>query len=990
MLQKCRAFVLAAIIVSVAVEPARAQTRATTADLSGVVMDASHSVVQSATVRAINSATGLERSATTDNSGRYLLPALPPGRYGVQVSMPGFETQIAENVLLALGEAAELNFTLQVAATEEAVTVVAGASLVDTRRTAIAGVVSLQQIDSLPINGRNFISFSIITPGVTTDRTPQQGASATSGLTFAGQRARSNNITVDGVDNTDPVVGAVRATPSQEAVREFQVLANAYSAEFGKASGGVVNIVTRSGTNTPSGNAFYFFRDEALNARAHFEVFDPAGARIDRDKAPFRQHQFGGTFGGPIRRSRSFFFTSAERLDIQASNFVNIDNATPITVFGENHGTVVDVLRRAGFPVEAGNVPYYVESTNLLGKVDASLTPRHGLAARLHWVDVLDENVEAWGGQIARSRGAFLDSSDFALAISLTSLVSSRSVNELRVQVANRRQRVVSLDPQSGPTLEIGAIGVGRHRFTPQPRENRRYQVVESVSHQRGRHHLKAGVDFSFIQHGSLGLPLHFGGRYIFAPLPAIPALGVTAPITAIEALALGLPAAYVQGYGNPEVRFGYSDMSLFVQDEWQALDTLTLKLGLRYQNQFWKETSRTVAGLAPYGWPADNDNLAPRLGLAWAPRTDRRTSVHGSYGIFFDNHITGLWGTTEIVSGTSEHVRTLAAGIPLAILAWQSPGRRLPEPAVGYPSLVLSIDPGLRTPYAHHAAAGIEREIFGRMALAADVIYARGFDQTGTIDYNPVTDPATGNRPLDRDGIAGTSSPVLQYTSWGETWYRGVALSLRKRFSDRHHFHASYTLSRAEDTSADFQSFFIPQHNGRGRDPRRPHGLPLGFDPRAERGPSLQDQRHRFVLTGGLHLPAQFSVSTLVTLASGRPYNILAGADLNGDGNGGATAPDRPRRDPADESTAIRRNAGTLPAHYSADLRIAKRVAMGPRARLDLMVELFNLLNRTNYTNVDNIFGRGAYPAQPLPTFGQRTEAAPPFQAQVAAKIAF
>src|SRR5262249_5879810 len=155
----------------------------------------------------------------------------------------------------------ELEFTLAVAGTQEAVTVTAEAPLVDTQKTAVATVVSETQIDNLPINGRNFISFSIITPGVSNDRTPQQGASATSGLTFAGQRARSNNITVDGVDNNDAAVGAVRATFSQEAVREFQVLTNSYSAEFGKASGGVVNIVTKSGTNTPSGNAFLYFRD---------------------------------------------------------------------------------------------------------------------------------------------------------------------------------------------------------------------------------------------------------------------------------------------------------------------------------------------------------------------------------------------------------------------------------------------------------------------------------------------------------------------------------------------------------------------------------------------------------------------------------------------------------------------------------------------------------------------------------------------------------
>jgi hypothetical protein len=377
-------------------------------------------------------------------------------------------------------------------------------------------------------------------------------------------------------------------------------------------------------------------------------------------------------------------------------------------------------------------------------------------------------------------------------------------------------------------------------------------------------------------------------------------------------------------------------------------------------------------------------------VAFSWRPQQERKTSVQGSYGLFFDNHITALWGITEGISGTAEHVRTLAVRLPSSVAAWRTPGRRLHEPSAGYPSLVISIDPGLRTPYAHHASIGLEHQAGDDISLSAQLVYARGKDQVGTIDYNPITSPLTGGRPLDVNGVPGTSASLLQYTSWGETWYRGLVLSVRKRLSNRSQFLVSYTLSKAEDTSADYQSFFIPQDNGRGRDPGDPEGLPLGFNPRSERGPSLQDQRHRFVFSGVYMLPWDLTVSSIATLASGRPYNILAGADLNGDGNGGATAPDRPRRNPADASSAIGRNAGLLPNQYTVDLRLAKRVAASRGARFDLMLEMFNLLNRTNYTSVDNIFGTSAYPANPASTFGQFTEAAPPFQAQLAAKISF
>ncbi|HEX6738502.1 MAG TPA: TonB-dependent receptor, partial [Vicinamibacteria bacterium] len=300
-----------------------AQARLTGADLSGTVRDESGAVLPGAAVTVTNLATNLSRSDTTDTRGVYRAAALPPGSYRVGVSLAGFAPAARGELVLALGQAAEVDFTLKVAGSREEVTVEAAAALVESGHTTVSSVVGAAQIEGLPINLRNFLSFSIITPGVTNDRTPQQGASATSGLSFGGQRARSNNIMVDGLDNNDPIVGAVRATFSQEAIREFQVLTNSYSAEFGKASGGVVNIVTKSGTNDFHGNAFGYFRDESLNSKDHFEKVDVFGNAVNRDKAPFSQYQWGATLGGPLVRDRTFFFLSFEKVDVSANNFVN-------------------------------------------------------------------------------------------------------------------------------------------------------------------------------------------------------------------------------------------------------------------------------------------------------------------------------------------------------------------------------------------------------------------------------------------------------------------------------------------------------------------------------------------------------------------------------------------------------------------------------------------------------------------------------------------
>jgi hypothetical protein len=316
-----------------------------------------------------------------------------------------------------------------------------------------------------------------------------------------------------------------------------------------------------------------------------------------------------------------------------------------------------------------------------------------------------------------------------------------------------------------------------------------------------------------------------------------------------------------------------------------------------------------------------------------------------------------------------------------------------LPETAAGaFPSLVTSIDPDLNTSYAHHFSIGLDRELPGHVGISGNYLRARGFNQLGTIDYNPVVPSlGAGRRPLDAGGVPGTSASVLQYTGFGETWYDGLTVSATRRLKGNWEFVASYTLSKAMDSSTDFQSNFLPQDNGRGRDPNDPAGLPLGFDPDSERGPSLQDQRHRLVLSGLYIAPYAINVSAVMTVASGRPYNILAGVDLNGDGNGGAIpGPDRALGVPGDLSSSIKRDEGILPTQATVDVRFARRFSLGRRGSVDAIFEVFNLFNRANFTDVNNIFGVDAYPSNPLPTFGQFQQAGPPRQAQLAVKVNF
>jgi 2-polyprenyl-6-methoxyphenol hydroxylase-like FAD-dependent oxidoreductase len=987
------------VLLFVLSEVASAQARLTATDLVGTVSDESGAVLPDATVTVVNSETNVTRTIRTDSFGRFHAPALPPGAYRVLVEMSGFAAHMIDGLALTLGQSLHLDVVLKVAVAAETVNVIANGSEIDAARTAVSSVVGLQQIEALPINDRNFISFSVITPGVTTDRTPLQGALTTSGVSFGGQRGRSNNVMVDGLDNNDIISGAVRATFSQEAVREFQVLTNSYSAEFGKASGGVVNIVTKSGTNTHRGTLFGYFRDEALNASDHFERFDHFGDAIDRPKAPFGQVQWGGVLGGPIAKDKTFFFLSFERSDIEASNFVTIDSV------------VADLLSAAGFPVEAGNVPYEFDGTEALGKVDHHFSPTSMLVARANVSKSTDENIEPFGGIVARSRGAVQTRTDWSLSGSHTHVARRGWVNEARFQFARQNNEVFSLDPAcagrcespfaGGPTIELpGVASAGRHRLTPQVRRNDRYQATETISIYAGRHSMKGGVELNHMENPTFGVPLHFGGRFIFAPLPAAPALGLSQPLSAVQAFSMGLPAAYIQGYGEPLFAHGYDDLSAFLQDDWKIGQRLTLKAGVRYQRQFWPvgryDVSNVGGSRFEYEWAQDRNNIAPRLAVAFDPTGSSSTTVHAAYGYYFDHHMTGNFPATQIVNGSSG-VRTLALRFPATIAAWNAPGHHLPEPATSFPSVELAIDPRLETPYAQHAAAGFDRVLARDLSLSTDFVVVRGRRQLGTIDYNPIVPSlGPGRRPNDVDGRAGTSASVLQYTGFGETWYRALTVSLNKRSSRGHQFLAAYTLSKAEDNSTDFQTAFLPEQSGAGRNPSDPAGLPLGFDRDRERGPASQDQRHRFVFSGIYQFGRGIQLSGIVTAASGRPFTALAGADLNGDGDGGAFPPDRARRNPSDPGSSVGRHSERMPSQAVVDVRLSKRFALRNRVAVDAMVEAFNLFDRTNFSEVNNIFGRGAFPSDPQRdaqgrvTYGLFEQALPPRQVQLALRLTF
>ncbi len=980
-----------ALGVLAAGKPAAGQTRATTGDLRVIAADEMGAIVP-VRVSITSVDTGLTRDLSAGFNGETSAAALPVGRYMLRAEADGFRPIAIDEVDIEIGTVTQFRLTMRLASIDTTVDVVAAMPLVNVQRSVIASVISEEQIAALPIDRRNYISFAVLTPGVGTDRTPNQGPTETSGLTVAGQSARANNITVDGLDNNDDATGGVRAVFSQDAVREFQVIAHSYSAEFGKAAGGVVNIVTKSGTNQVTSDVFAYFRDRSLNSRGYFDDFNAAGAAINLPKAPFRQHQLGATLGGPLIRNRTFGFVSFERLNVDDSAAVTIDERpVPHPFLPVSLGTPSEILGRAGFPAEVGNVPFSVRTTTALAKIDHVLRGSTTLAIRFNLADGANGNSQPFGGIVARSRGGRLDNRDYALASSVAS-VHQRVVNELRFQLAHRNQVVRALDErcggdcigydQGGPALEIiGVARVGRHNFTPQPRKSLRYQVLDTVSFEMGRHLVKAGVDLNIVDNYAVALPLNFGGQFVFVDLqgPLATAFGLPAPVSAIQAFALGLPVAYIQGFGEPDSSERYVDLSGFAQDEWRLTDRLTVRAGARYQKQFW-----------PHGYRSGNLDVAPRIAVAWDPVGDGQTGVAASYGLFFDNQFTSPVSVSRIVDG--RQVRVAAVQGALAVSAWRSPEHRLPtQMLTAIPSLTLAVSPAFDLPYTHRYSVTVNRRLTPALAISASGIGADGHRYVSGIDYNPLLpDLGGGRRPADVNGVAGTSASVLQYTPWGGSWYRALLLSATARPVRGSELVIAYTLSNAEDSLSDFIGN-PAQNQGRGRNPDDPEGLPIAFEPSLERGPSLQDQRHRFVLTGMQELRYGVHIAGILTAGSGRPYNIIAGADLNGDGDATVSpGPDRARTVPSDPSTSIGRNAGRLPRESRLDLRITKRFQAGTRSTVSVSLDVLNVFNVTNFTDLNRVFGTGAYPSQPLPSYGQFTQAGPPRQLQIGARMSF
>ncbi len=915
-----------------------------TGSIQGTVVDQSGAVLPGASVTITNTATGATRDAVTDAEGLFAAELLPVGPYEINVELSGFAGRKETDLALTVGQTRTLRIQLGVAGVTDTVTVTGTVPVLETTRSQVASTVNAAAIASLPVNGRNFIDFVLLTPGVTRD---VRGGD----ISFAGQRGTLNSLIVDGADNNNTFFGQTVGRTgsgrapyqfSQEAVQEFQVNTSAYSAEYGRAGGAVINVVTKSGTNTLNGSVFEFYRDKKLNANNYINELR------GRPKSPYHYNQFGAVVGGPIRRDRDFFFF----------NYDGQRNTQPNTVFlNLPADTPTDAATQAAIATLTPKAESWERGQNqdvFLVKTDHQITDGHRLTLRYNHQNFTGANFENGGAQ--RSLEGTGDSNVRTRTFNATvaSVLGSSLFNEIKIQYARDHEPGFANSNNPEATIFQGAnsvLTIGRNNFSPRETTIERWQVANSTTWVKGAHKVKGGVDVQFDDIFNY-FPGFFGGSYTFRSLASFNA---GRPSGANEQYQQNFEGP---GTTGPTTNPNIQEYSFFVQDEWRVNPDLTVNAGLRYD--LMKTDSPPVrnpdpdlaaADIDTSRLDADTNNWGPRLGMAWAP-AGRKYVVRGGWGLFYGRTPSIMLGTAHSNNGINI-VSLLFRGD--AVPTYPNTIASIPTGALASTPTIFYIDKDFANPRLMQASAGIEWELLPNTTVSANYIFVDGQQLPRSIDRNLGT---PGSQALTVAGSSetetyhrfGSDRPfrnfgrVIGFESTAESRYNGITLELNRRFAGGLQVRTAYTLGKVEDTVPDATAV-VPGNAG---DDIKYASNPADFD--ADRTYGNNDQRHRFVVSGTYATDAWadsfdgvahallggWTLSGILTAQTGQPYSARVGAvDLNNDGNN--------RNDLAPGTV---RNQFRLPGNVTFDPRIARDLGISGRARLTLIFEAFNLFN--------------------------------------------
>jgi hypothetical protein len=932
---------------------AQAQETIHQATIAGRVLDSQGAAVPGATVSVRQTETNVAVQALTEADGRFRFPYLKIGPYELTVKLQGFQDAIRALVLSA-GSAFDISITLQVAGIEAAVSVVAATPLLETARSQIAGTVPQTEVQNLPMNGRNFLDLALLVPGVSPTNTnstqlfAETSAVPGQGLSIASQRNLSNNFIVDGVSANDDAAGLSGITFGVDAIEQFQVVTSGGQAELGRALGGYVNVVTKSGTNAVRGSLYGFFRDDAFNGEN----------ALTGTTLPMDQQQFGFSLGGPVRRNRTFYFANVERKALDQTGVVSI---TP-----ENVATINARLTQVGYqglPVATGIYPNPVHSSNVLGRVDHQFSGADQFSVRYALYDVVSDNSRGAGNLFAPSGSAGLDSRDQSIAISNVWTISANTVSETRVQIAHGDLQAPSTD-QIGPQVTItGVATFGTFSSSPTRRENTLYQAVSNLSHRTGAHALRGGVDFLF-NDDTITFLRTFRGSYTFSSMSNFLASNYN---------------GYAQTFGDPVARQTNPNLGFYAQDEWRAGSNVTLNAGIRYDLQF-LETINT-----------DRNNLSPRAGFVWTPTASQNFLVRGGAGVFFDRVPLRAVANALLSAGNTTDPALLHQPQVTGILPTQAGAPVFPNILPDrLPSTALvsfsTMDKDLQNAYSKQANIEVEQLLGGSGTLSVGYQYFRGENLLMSINQNvPTCAPAGTNNGCRPESAYANNS---QYRGAGDSNYHGLHVAYLQRPTDWSAVRVSYALSKSMNDLG--EAFFSS--------PTDPSNVMKDW------GRSDNDQRHRLVISGSVNSPMTpattaweklshgFQASTMLQYYSSLPFNIVSGINSL-QGTAGRPFADGSISTPnfdVQQVEFIPRNAGRGSDFFTLSLRVSRSFRLAGRARIEGMVEAFNLTDRVNPITRNTTFGPGSYPSNPFPSFNSVTAVGDPRTLQFGVRVMF
>jgi hypothetical protein len=924
---------------------ASAFAQQTTGGITGRVTDPQGAAVPGATVTAKSAATGFLRTEVSDAEGLFRLNGLPVGIYDVTAELSGFTTISRKAIDVNVGQIQTIDFSMKVASVAETVNVTGSAPLIETSASSVGGIVDPKTIESMPLNGRQFANLAATIPGVGLGFHSDPTKSSQYSPQIAGGNGRNLNYQIDGGDNNDDTVGGLLQLFPLEAVSEFNLITSRYKAEYGRSNGGVLNVVTKSGTNTPSGSFFELFRDTKLNSTTHTEEVSNNDV-----KNPYRRNQFGGSFGGPIAKDRAHFFVAVERTQQDTFQTVNT-----LGLFPAKDGTFATPYRE--------NLVTVKETTNI--NAAQYLSVRYGY----------NQNSQPYGVSSTTTQDNWGTSTNKFNSINLNHnwVVSGSRLNEFIFQYADFANAITanSLDPQQ---TFPNRVTIGQNTNTPQQTQQHKFQFRDDFSwHVTGHgglgHDLKVGANF--INEPRLWLTFNSGtGGYAYTHLNN----DINGPISAIS----------LNG-GSAEANTPMKQYAAYIQDDFRLSDKLTLNLGFRYdlitgmaidqsKNPNYVILDKAgkagalagIEGFEDFGKdPAeDKNNVQARAGFAYDVRGDGKDVVRAGYGRYYDfgytnaNILFAAVNATGIGAGTVYSV-TNSNGIKNVNGAFFKVGDPVPQ-SVAQPNeaggaLPLNshiASPRIKQPYSDQVSAGWSHQLNPSTAIDIDYVHSTGSD----LGWRPALNQRDGNPSGPRHYSVllapyGTFNPA-SFTidiSNGRSTYNGVNFGIRRQLRDNFSLNAWYSLSSAEGTSGGGTDELS---TGNIQDHLHPFG-DIQFGPSGR-----TDARHRINISGIVTIPYGIQIAPVYRYRSALPVATTEGVDLNQNGANTDIPKEAFAYDGLDANgnalikdigPCLTINCGRGASLSTLNLRVSKVFRLSGSMRIEAIGEIFNVFNSLN-----------------------------------------